>query len=295
MTNTQSNTEHAAASIDPAALWLCQLPGMTAPLMQQLRTHYGSAEAILRAPSKALREIGVAPGLVARMVAGTREVPRVAAGLKGYERLGIVPLPLLAPAYPDRLRELPNPPLVVYVQGQWPVTPPLAFAIAPAEIVPPAAQQWRDLIQATHSQVGIAALDPLIGGEVLPRLIGLPYGLMLTRQRVLANILKAVASGTTTLISIAAPNAPSSEVDPLLIATLLALADALVLLAPPPDDTLSEAARKRGLPAFLLDPKAPLPAGVRRLRTGKPGIRAFRAALGVHVAGAETARQERLF
>lgn len=296
---------------DPAALWLCQLPGMTVALLRQLLAAAESPAAIMRLSSRKLRELGVAPTLVANIVAGPRQVPQVAAGLKGLQRLGILPLPWAAPSYPERLRELAQPPLVVYVQGCWPPPPPLVLALGSGELPPKLSAAWLELVAAIQPQVGLATVQPAadtpdVLGAQPARLLGVPFGLMLSRQRLPKPLWQAVTAQQTTLVSISTPNAqPDVAATERLSEVLLALTTALVLLAPPETPApaqLCAAAQTLGVPAFVLSmagrvpaTSAPLPPGARRLRPGKPGQRALSNAIGLRSAGAEMVQQERLF
>ncbi len=255
----------------------------------------------MRASSGPLRRLGVAPALVAQIVAGPRQVAQVAAGLKGLQRLGIVPLPLASTAYPDRLQALNEPPLVVYVHGQWPIPQPLALIIQAGDLEPRVAQTWTELASALQAHIGLATLAA--GSEVqlaLPRLLGLPYGLMLARQRLPQAVWKQVTAGTCTLISTSPPTAqPDPMATQATSRTLVALADALVALLPLPAETddLVATARSVGVPMFAISatPRTPMPPHMRRLRAGKKSVQTLAATLGVHLDGAATVQQERLF
>lgn len=289
-----------AIAIDPAALWLCQLPGMTPSLARRVLAVAGSSDAILRMPSRLLRESGVPASLVVRIVAGAREVPRVEAGLRGWQRLGITPLPLLSPGYPQPLHALADPPLVVYVQGRWPLAAPLCCVVGGAALNDRVAAAWRDLVAAAHPSIGFALTQPALTFDVPPRLLGLPFGLMLARSRLSSELWQGVGSGNTTLIAIAPPTA---QPDPHMIAaldrTLIALSAALVMLPslPDPIDDLIASARAANVPVWAcgLPPKSDLPAGARKLGAGKAGARTLLRRLGVGSAGGETVQQERLF
>src|SRR3712207_2685922 len=91
---------------DPEAVLLCQIPGMDAALLRRLFERWTDAGSILRAPSSELRAVGVPPALVARLVAAPRQRGPTEAALRSLERMGIVPVPLLAPDYPQRLCDL---------------------------------------------------------------------------------------------------------------------------------------------------------------------------------------------
>ncbi|HEX6290671.1 MAG TPA: hypothetical protein VFZ66_15890 [Herpetosiphonaceae bacterium] len=291
------NAEHVP---DPTALWLCQLPGMTAALLRELLAAFGSADAVLRASSSALRRLGVAPALVAQLVAGPRQIPHVAAGLKGLQRLGIVPLPFAAPSYPERLQRLSEPPLVVYVQGPWPLAQPLALIVQPDEIDPRVATGWEQISATLRVHAGFAALATAAAAQTRPALLGVHHGLMLARQRLPQDLWKQVTARSCTLLSICPPTAqPDPALAHATYRALAALSDALVALLPLPAeaDDLLTTARAVGLPMFGLGAttRTPLPPAMRRLRPGKSGVRALSIALGVHPDGTSTIQQERLF
>lgn len=308
--------EHEAAvndelAPDPAALWLCQLPGMTAALLQELIAAAGTPAGIMRLSSRVLRELGVAPALVANIVAGPRQIPQVAAGLKGLQRLGIVPLPWAAPSYPERLRDLPQPPLVVYVQGGWPPPPSLVLTIGAGELPPKLGAAWLSLVDALRPQVSLAAVQtdapvPTVLAERGVQLLGVPFGLMLSRQRLPKPLWQAVADRQTTLVSISPPNGqPDPAAAQRLPEVLLALAAALVLLQPAEvvaPDLICATARALGLPCFIFGAAGrlpanavPLPPGVRRLRPATSGLRTLYQALGLRSSGVDLVQQERLF
>lgn len=291
----------AGCSPDPVALWLCQLPGMSVALLTQLLAVFGSADAVLRASSGALRTAGVTPVLVAQIVAGPRQIAHVTAGLKGLQRLGIVPLPFAAPTYPARLKALAEPPLVVYVKGQWPLSQPFALVVPPSEAEPRVVAQWTELASVLQPHIGFGAL--LQGTEldlVKPSVLGVSHGLMLARQRLPQALWQQVTAGHCTLIATSAPTAqPDPAASRMTYRALVALADVLVTLLPQSDDLddVIATAHTVSVPMFGVAPttRAPLPPQMRRLRPGKPGLRALSTALGVHLDGAATIQQERLF
>lgn len=297
MTKAQADISDARQVSDPAALWLCQLPGMTPALLYHLLAT-GDATTVMQQSSGALRSLGVPPALIARIVAGPREVPRVAAGLKGLQRLGIVPLPLAAPAYPDRLRALPDPPLVVYLQGLWPLVQRLLLISGSPLVEPKTSAAWLDFVRNLPLPIGIVTMQPELLDDAAPvRLLGVPFGLMLSRQRLPKQLWQQVSDQRTTLFSIVPP---TSQPDPLLAAALpralLALCDAHIML-PPLTDELVPPARALGVATFTFGapPREPLPAGVRRLRPATAGLRTLQTTLGIRTAGTETAQQDRLF
>ncbi len=109
---------------EPEAVLLCQVPGLNAALLRRLLERWPDASTILRAPSSELRATGVPPALISRIVAAPRQHAAIVAGIKSLHRMGIVSITYLSPTYPQRLRELAEPPLTLYVQGCWPPKEP---------------------------------------------------------------------------------------------------------------------------------------------------------------------------
>jgi hypothetical protein len=285
------------SSSEPAMLWLCQLPGITSATVQKLLAAFGSAEAIMRQPASQLRTYGIPSPLVARIIAGPREVTRVAAGLKGLQRLGIKPIPMLTPEYPQCLLQLPDPPLVLYIQGAWPPPKPLVLVVGPPRLDEHTAIAWNTITANLQRLAYIATLEHE-GAPNLPppRLLGTPFGLLLARQRLSQLILASVANGTTTLISTNSPTAPP---DPMYrschIDLLTALADAIIMVTPEVQDW-DATARRIGIPifAFATTPRTALPPRVRRLSPGATGMRKLWQTLGVHEHEGSIIHQERL-
>lgn len=280
--------------VDPAALWLCQLPGMTPALALQLIATFGSPDGVACAPSRALRATGAPPVLVGRIVAGARAVPQVAAGLKGLQRLGIAPLPLVSPHYPDRLRALPSPPLVVYAQGAWPIVQPVCLVESSGALEPAVAEAWDTLRAATRPYVAWAGRheSPV---ESL-RLMAVPWGLMAARQRMTQERWRAISSGATTVLSPVAPTTQGGAAELETIAEILiALADAILLLPGAGSERLITLARMLARPVFAIAPphESVLPAVSRVWGVAAP--RRLLRALGIQQGRGATAQQERLF
>lgn len=274
------------------ALWLCQLPEMTPTLALRLVDACGTPAEVLRAPTSRLRALGVPPPLVARLVGGARAVAHMAAGAQALQRLGIVPLPLLAPQYPERLRALPQPPLVVYLQGAWP-SPPLCCVIAPPMPEPAVLAAWRALEPELRRVVGLAVPHEALP-LTAPCLLGLPDGLLQARQSLPAALRHAPAGEQPTLLSLTAPtSAAETGAADALHAALIALCDALVLLAPADHQLIATAhALNRGV-FVVAPPGARLPRGVRRLWRASD-LRHLWRALGLQLQGAAAVQQERL-
>ena len=279
---------------DPDAVVLCQIPGMEPALLLRLLERWESAAAILQAPSSELRGAGLAPALVAKIVAAPRQRAATLASLKSLERMRIVPVPFLAPGYPARLRDLPNAPLLLYVQGKWPAaTPAVAFTSLDT------GGERRQLVAQlllSLARVGVACLatDEL---ELLPAddsIALLGFGLLLSRHRIPEALRTTVGDDRATLISVAPINAqPAAGLAEVARSIMLALADGLLLAGA----AIPDPARLRpDLHVWSLDPGiGPGGRTVKHIRPGEAGAQAIARSLGVRVAGSATVEQKQLW
>src|SRR3712207_6355189 len=169
----------------PEAVVLCQIPGMRAALLRPLIERWGTPEAVARAPSSELRSLGLPPAIVARVVAAPRQRAAAAAGLQSLERMGIHTISLLDADYPRRLHNLLEPPLLLYVQGMWPVPSP-SVAVLQSELPSTPDEELAALVNTLH-QLGAAIAVEHLSLALLPisRSFGVvPFGLLLARSRV---------------------------------------------------------------------------------------------------------------
>lgn len=289
------NVAMSAPSPDPHALVLCQTPGLDAILVERLLVRWGDAATVLMASSSALRSEGIAPVVVARLVAAQRQVASIAAGLKGLSRLGITPIPLPSPDYPQRLREQSNAPLVIYVQGAWPPSAPAVALLVAAEQTEAALALARPWLAQLRSY-GVALAGSGAALKHVPDEITLavvPFGLLLARQRLPAALIAAAQKGTLTLVSPTAVNQPpDTQTTALAEATLHAFVVAQLLLDPLVAPLVST------LPTWWLTlPESNLPLAnntLRRLRPTEAGGRRLAKSLGIHMMANTTVQQERL-
>lgn len=102
--------------------WLAfhRLPGVGSKRIRSLQEHFGSLEAAWKAPASALRAVrGFGPDLVAGILEGrSRLLP--GALMEALERSGVWVLTLLDEGYPAILRNLPDPPAILYGRGRFP-------------------------------------------------------------------------------------------------------------------------------------------------------------------------------
>lgn len=103
-------------------LALSYTPGLGPRKLKVLLEHFGDADSLTKAPVGALREVeGIGPKLGQTLVAFRAEGERKAAEEMGRaERLGVQLLALDDPNYPAGLRQIYDPPPVLYVRGALP-------------------------------------------------------------------------------------------------------------------------------------------------------------------------------
>ncbi len=281
---------------DPDTLVLCQIPGLEAPLLRHLLARWETPEAILRAPATALRAAGLPPALVARIVAAPRHRAATAAGLQSLTRLGIVPLPLLAPAYPARLRDSPAPPVLLYVQGRWPPVAPLialstddtldAAGRAEAAALLAALQAHQITVMATAGDLSLLPHGGCIGV--------LPAGVLQARTQVPEALRTSTAAGAATLLSVAPITAPATaELEAAAAQVLQGLADGLVVAG----RGAGLAAVRSDLHRWHLRPVGTARAGrqLQQLPGGAAGAERIVQALGIRAVGTAQVQQERLW
>ncbi len=126
-----SEAEHADASPDGElipALRLALVSGVGPRIRQALLERFGSPEAVFAAAPSQLREVpGVGPKLMGKITAAEREID-VEAEIARCDRHGIAICTESADGYPRMLREIHDPPGVLFVRGT--IEPPDALAVA---------------------------------------------------------------------------------------------------------------------------------------------------------------------
>lgn len=278
---------------DPEAIMLCQIPGMDAALLRRLVDRWETPAGVVRAPASELRLLGVPPTVVARIVGAPRQRTATEAGLRSLQRMRISALTLLDPGYPERLRGLAQPPLVLYIQGAWPPGAP-AVALFSSATLSETEQTAARVLLAALGQLGVVVMAGSGGDELLPpvgALAALPFGLLLARGRVPDVLRDAVVAGSSTLVSVAPVNAQSSPVlTAQAHAVLLALADGVIRAGSPlPEITFD----RPELHQWVLAGEEAQRTRTGRARETEPA--AIARALGLRPVGTGTAQQERLW
>lgn len=108
---------------------LNMIPGIGPVRVRAMRERLGSATAILEASASQLETIpGISPE-VARQVAGWRNTVDLDGELARIEKAGVTVVTCEDADYPPNLREIYDPPLVLYVRGALRTDEKLAFSI----------------------------------------------------------------------------------------------------------------------------------------------------------------------
>lgn len=103
-----------------ALLCLSSVPGLGPVRIRSLMTAFGSAQAVLRStPEKLAAVSGIQPKL-ARLVSRHRGEAFARAQLGMARHHGVRIITLWDPAYPERLKTIHDPPVLVYVRGTIP-------------------------------------------------------------------------------------------------------------------------------------------------------------------------------
>lgn len=102
-----------------ALITLNLIPGLGSMRIQALLEFFGSAELALHAPESMLVQVPRISGKTAAAIADWRNCTNARAEIDCAARHGVRMLTLLDAEYPSALREMSDPPVVLYVKGNW--------------------------------------------------------------------------------------------------------------------------------------------------------------------------------
>lgn len=102
-----------------ALITLNLIPGLGSVRIQALLEHFGSAELALAAPVPVLVRVPRLGEKLARAIADWQHCTQVFAELECAERAGVRVVTFLDEDYPDALRRMSDPPIVLYALGEW--------------------------------------------------------------------------------------------------------------------------------------------------------------------------------
>lgn len=133
-------------------------------LLARLLEAFGSAEAALRAPAKALIRVpGIGPETVRALTSADHEAA-VARELRHMERFGVALMVWGDPEYPENLRAIPSPPPVLTVKGRLEAGDRAAVAVVGARRATPYGQQVAARLARDLASRGITVVSGLAYG-----------------------------------------------------------------------------------------------------------------------------------
>ncbi len=102
-----------------ALITLNLIPGLGSVRIRALLEFFGSAELVLAAPENMLRQVPKVGSTLASAIADWRNCTHVEAELRLAEQWGVRLVTLTDTNYPAALRRMDDPPVVLYMRGEW--------------------------------------------------------------------------------------------------------------------------------------------------------------------------------
>ena len=102
-----------------ALITLNLIPGLGSIRIQGLLEYFGTAELVLEAPASLLQQAPRIGPKLAQVITDWRNVTNVCAELDCAAQHGVRVVTLLDDDYPAILRRMTDPPIVLYVRGEW--------------------------------------------------------------------------------------------------------------------------------------------------------------------------------
>lgn len=128
-----------------------------------LLDRFGTPQDVLAAAPQHLRTVrGIGPMLTAAI--GTVDLPRIQHDLAAWEAAGIRVLDWHDPAYPARLKSLPDAPPTLFVKGRWPLTASRMVALVGTRSPTAAAVNVTQQLGFDLADAGIAVVSGLALG-----------------------------------------------------------------------------------------------------------------------------------
>jgi DNA processing protein len=137
--------------------------GVGAVRLRGLVGHFGSIEAAWNAPLDELRAAGLGPKTASRLQA-VRSGVDLQAIWRRLESLGIRVLTSEDEAYPARLKEIEQPPPLLYVRGEWLPDDQFAVAIVGTRRITPYGRQVTEQLAAQLAGSGVTIVSGLARG-----------------------------------------------------------------------------------------------------------------------------------
>lgn len=109
-------------------IWLASRPGLPAGVPAHLLEHFGTPEAVYRAGLEEYEQAGISKNQ--RAVLSQKDLSGTERILEACARLDLSIITIQDAAYPERLRQIPDPPCVLYVRGRlFPLGEALAIGV----------------------------------------------------------------------------------------------------------------------------------------------------------------------
>lgn len=102
-----------------ALITLNLIPGLGSMRIQALLEFFGSAELVLHAPENLLAQVPRIGPKIAQAIADWRNCTNIREELRCAAERGVRIVTILDADYPDFLRHMSDPPVVLYVRGNW--------------------------------------------------------------------------------------------------------------------------------------------------------------------------------
>ncbi len=149
----------------PKAYWvgLNMVRGIGAVRMRTLLDHFGEAQFAWEAPPDTLRAIGLHPRIVDNLLQMRREID-LERCWQQIETFGIHVLTWDEEAYPVRLKEIDQPPPVLYVRGELQIADEWAVAIVGTRRVTAYGRQVTEELAGTLARQGVTVVSGLARG-----------------------------------------------------------------------------------------------------------------------------------
>jgi len=145
-------------------LRLALVPGVGPRTRKALLERFGSSAAVLRALPSQLREVpGVGPKLTARIAAAQEEIPAEEAIATCREH-GVSVVTDADPQYPRPLREIADPPAVLFMRGQWRPQDAIAVAIVGTRHATQYGLRQAERLAASLARAGLTIVSGLARG-----------------------------------------------------------------------------------------------------------------------------------
>jgi DNA processing protein len=151
--------------VEQRSYWLgfSLIPGVGPVRVRRLLDHFGDLEAAWSATSAELARAGLDARAIESLVSRRGQIDLEAERAK-LDARGVALVTLEDPAYPERLRQIYGPPIVLYVRGEIQPTDDLAIAIVGTRRASPYGRQAAERIGAELAAGGATVVSGLARG-----------------------------------------------------------------------------------------------------------------------------------